>query len=166
MSSRIFFGIVLSLQRTVNRNPHAGAVTTERIVESTTIFAEKSASRPYLSASAAVTTAAGMAESSTAVPPTTLSTPASCRQSSTMPGIRNSLTKQYRKLLRQSGIEVHFDESALRSLAKRAIERKTGARGLRAEMEGLMKDIMFNAPENKEMGKVITITEDMVRNAA
>ena len=79
---------------------------------------------------------------------------------------KNSLTKQYRKLLRQSGIDVHFDESALRSLARRAIERKTGARGLRAEMEELMKDIMFNAPDNKEIGKVITITEEMVKDAA
>lgn len=79
---------------------------------------------------------------------------------------KNSLTKQYRKLLRMSGIDVRFDESALRSLARRAIERKTGARGLRAEMEELMKDIMFSAPENKESGKVITITEEMVRDAA
>ena len=79
---------------------------------------------------------------------------------------KNSLTKQYRKLLRQSGIEVHYDETALHSLAKRAIERKTGARGLRAEMEELMKDIMFEAPDNKKIGKVVTITEEMVRNAA
>lgn len=79
---------------------------------------------------------------------------------------KNSLTKQYRKLLRQSGIDVRFDETALRSLAKRAIERKTGARGLRAEMEEIMKDIMFNAPDNKEKGKVVVITEDMVKNAA
>ena len=79
---------------------------------------------------------------------------------------KNSLTKQYRKLLRQSGIDVHFDESALRSLARRAIERKTGARGLRAEMEELMKDIMFNAPDNKDIGKMITITEEMVQEAA
>lgn len=79
---------------------------------------------------------------------------------------KNSLTKQYRKLLRQSGIEVNFDETALRSLARRAIERKTGARGLRAEMEELMKEIMFTAPDNREHGKVITITGGMVQAAA
>lgn len=79
---------------------------------------------------------------------------------------KNSITKQYRKMLRQSGIELAYDVEALRSLAKRAIERKTGARGLRAEMEEVMKDIMFEAPDNKEIGKVITITEEMVRNAA
>lgn len=79
---------------------------------------------------------------------------------------KNSITKQYRKLLRQSGIELTYDNEALRALAKRAIERKTGARGLRAEMEEVMRDILFDAPENKEQGKVITITPDMVRNAA
>lgn len=79
---------------------------------------------------------------------------------------KNSLTKQYRKLLRQSGISLKYEEDALRSLARRAIERKTGARGLRAEMEEVMKEIMFNAPDNKEQGKVVVITEEMVRNAA
>lgn len=79
---------------------------------------------------------------------------------------KNSLTKQYRKLLRQSGISLKYEEDALRSLARRAIERKTGARGLRAEMEEVMKEIMFNAPDNKEQGKVVVITEEMVQNAA
>ena len=79
---------------------------------------------------------------------------------------KNSITKQYRKLLRQSGISLMYEDEALRCLAKRAIERKTGARGLRAEMEEVMKEIMFNAPDNYEQGKVIVITEEMVRNAA
>lgn len=79
---------------------------------------------------------------------------------------KNSITKQYRKLLRQSGISLEYEDAALRRLAKRAIERRTGARGLRAEMEEVMKEIMFDAPDNKEQGKVIVITEEMVRNAA
>lgn len=79
---------------------------------------------------------------------------------------KNSLTKQYRKLLLQNGINLTYENEALRSLARRAIERKTGARGLRAEMEEVMKEIMFAAPENKEFGKTLTITEEMVRNAA
>lgn len=79
---------------------------------------------------------------------------------------KNSITKQYRKLLRQSGIYLEYEDEALRCLAKRAIERKTGARGLRAEMEEVMKEIMFDAPDNTEQGKVIVITEEMVRNAA
>lgn len=79
---------------------------------------------------------------------------------------KNSLTKQYRKLLLQSGVDVTYDESALRYIARRAIERNTGARGLRAEMEEIMKDIMFTAPENNERGKVIHITESFVEKAA
>lgn len=79
---------------------------------------------------------------------------------------KNSITKQYRKLLRQSGISLEYEDAALRCLAKRAIERKTGARGLRAEMEEVMKEIMFEAPDNHEQGKVIVITEEMVKNAA
>ena len=62
--------------------------------------------------------------------------------------------------------EAKYEDDALRLLAKRAIERHTGARGLRAEMEEVMKEIMFDAPDNKEQGKVIVITEEMVRNAA
>ena len=79
---------------------------------------------------------------------------------------KNSITKQYRKLLKQNQIELHYEEGALKALAQRAVERKTGARGLRAEMEEVMKDILFEAPENKEPGKVITITEEMVKNVA
>lgn len=79
---------------------------------------------------------------------------------------KNSITKQYRKLLLQSGINLSYDNAALRSLAKRAIERGTGARGLRAEMEEVMKDIMFNAPDNKENNKQLVVTEKMVQNAA
>lgn len=79
---------------------------------------------------------------------------------------KNSITKQYRKLLWQSGINLKYEDDALRSLARRAIERKTGARGLRAEMEEVMKEILFEAPDNKEQGKTVTITGEMVRNAA
>lgn len=79
---------------------------------------------------------------------------------------KNSITKQYRKLLLQNGIELSYEDEALRSLAQRAIERKTGARGLRAEMEEVMKDIMFNAPDNKDTKKSIVITKEMVKNAA
>lgn len=79
---------------------------------------------------------------------------------------KNCLTKQYRKLLRRNHINLHYDDSALRELAHLAIERKTGARGLRAEMENVMKDIMFEAPENGECEKEIVVTEDMVHHAA
>lgn len=79
---------------------------------------------------------------------------------------KNSLVRQYKKLLKMSNVDLTFDETALRKLAKRAIERKTGARGLRAEMEKMMRDIMFAAPDKRTSGQVITITEDMVKEAA
>lgn len=68
---------------------------------------------------------------------------------------KNCLVKQYRKLLKMSGMDVSFTDEALRELAKKAIERKTGARGLRAEMEIMMKDVMFNAPDGEKCKVVI-----------
>lgn len=79
---------------------------------------------------------------------------------------KNSITKQYRKLLKQSNVDLKFDEEALRKLAKRAIERKTGARGLRAEMEEVMQDIMFNAPDNKTKRETIIVNAEMVDKVA
>ena len=74
---------------------------------------------------------------------------------------KNSLVKQYTKLLAMDGVELEFKPEALRALAKKAVERKTGARGLRAEMEKLMLDVMYEAPGNSKFKKV-TVTEDMV----
>ena len=74
---------------------------------------------------------------------------------------KNSLVKQYKKLLAMDGVELEFEESALRALARKAIARKTGARGLRAEMEKLMTDVMYEAPGNDTMKKV-TVTEKMI----
>ncbi|MBP5285240.1 MAG: ATP-dependent Clp protease ATP-binding subunit ClpX, partial [Kiritimatiellae bacterium] len=67
---------------------------------------------------------------------------------------KNSLVKQYRKLLAMDGVDLTFEDGALRELAKIALARKTGARGLRAEMERLMTDVMFEAPGNRNMRKV------------
>ena len=74
---------------------------------------------------------------------------------------RNSLVRQYQKLLSMDGVELKFEDDALRELARTALARKTGARGLRAEMERLMTDIMFEAPGNAKMKKV-TITKKMI----
>ena len=74
---------------------------------------------------------------------------------------KNSLVKQYQKLLAMDGVELKFEEDALKELAKSALARKTGARGLRAEMERLMTDIMYDAPGNAKMKKV-TITKKMI----
>ena len=74
---------------------------------------------------------------------------------------KNSLVKQYQKLLSMDGVELKFETDALKELAKTALARKTGARGLRAEMERLMTDIMFEAPGSAKMKKV-TITKKMI----
>ena len=74
---------------------------------------------------------------------------------------KNALVRQYKKLLAMDGVELEFEQDALRALAKAAISRKTGARGLRAEMERLMTDVMFDA-SSYSGGKVV-VTEAMVR---
>ena len=75
---------------------------------------------------------------------------------------KNSLVGQYQKLLAMDGVKLEFEPGALRELAKSAITRKTGARGLRAEMEKLMLDIMYEAPGNDQM-KSITLSADDIR---
>ena len=67
---------------------------------------------------------------------------------------KNSLVRQYQKLLAMDGVELSFEPEALKALARNALVRKTGARGLRAEMERLMTDIMYEAPGNGKMKKV------------
>ena len=74
---------------------------------------------------------------------------------------KNSLVKQYQKLLSMDGVDLVFEPEALRELAKAALSRKTGARGLRAEMERLMTDVMYEAPGNAKMKKVV-VTPKMI----
>lgn len=74
---------------------------------------------------------------------------------------KNALIRQYKKLLAMDGVDLEFEPGALRALAKAAIARKTGARGLRAEMERLMTDVMYEAPGNDKIKKVI-VTEKMI----
>nr|DAJ48634.1 MAG TPA: ATP-dependent protease ATP-binding subunit [Caudoviricetes sp.] len=59
---------------------------------------------------------------------------------------RNALVKQYQKLLEMDGIRLTFDEGALRLIAKEALKRKTGARGLRSIIEGIMRNVMYDVP--------------------
>ena len=75
---------------------------------------------------------------------------------------KNCLVKQYRKLLAMDNVDLVFEPDALRALARNARERKTGARGLRAAMERIMTDIMFEAPEGRKAKKV-AVTAEMVR---
>ena len=74
---------------------------------------------------------------------------------------KNALTRQYKRLFEMDGVELTFDDDALRAAARKAIERKTGARGLRAEMERLMMDVMYEAPGNAKMKKVV-VTPKMI----
>ena len=73
---------------------------------------------------------------------------------------KNSIIKQYQKLLAEDEVQLEFQEDALAMIAKKAIENKTGARGLRAQLEELLR-IMFEAPEYKRKTKIIITKEDI-----
>ena len=74
---------------------------------------------------------------------------------------KNALVKQYRKLLSYDGVELHFDADALEAVADAALERKIGARGLRAVMEGLLTKVMYDIPSDPTITDV-TITKECV----
>ncbi len=75
---------------------------------------------------------------------------------------KNALVKQYQKLLEIDDVELDFEEAALIEIAKRAIERKTGARGLRSIIEGIMLDVMYDLPSRDDIEKCL-ITLDTVK---
>lgn len=74
---------------------------------------------------------------------------------------RNALVKQYQKLFELEGITLEFKPEALRAIAREALKRNTGARGLRAIIEDIMMDVMYEAPSRPDLSKVV-ITEDVV----
>lgn len=74
---------------------------------------------------------------------------------------KNALVKQYTKLFNLDNVELEFTQEALKAIAQKAIERKTGARGLRSIIEDVMTDIMFDIPSNERINKVI-ITESTI----
>ncbi len=78
---------------------------------------------------------------------------------------KNSMVKQYKKLLAMDSVELEFDDDALRSLAKMALKRKTGARGLRAILEHLMLDVMYEVPQRSDITNC-RITKDVVEGRA
>ena len=75
---------------------------------------------------------------------------------------KNSLTKQYSKLFDMEGVEVDFREDGLRAIAEKGMERKTGARGLRSILEGVLLDSMYNIPSRDDVSKVV-IVESVIR---
>ena len=72
---------------------------------------------------------------------------------------KNALTKQYQRIFELDGVELEFEEEALRVIAKRAVEQKTGARGLRSIMENIMMDTMYRAPSDESILKCIVTKE-------
>ncbi|MBO4946958.1 MAG: ATP-dependent Clp protease ATP-binding subunit ClpX [Lachnospiraceae bacterium] len=77
---------------------------------------------------------------------------------------KSSLVKQYQKLFEMDGVDLEFQPEALRAMAAKAMERNTGARGLRAIMEDVVMDLMYEIPSDDHITKC-TITKDMVENA-
>ena len=75
---------------------------------------------------------------------------------------KNALVKQYKKLVELDGVELDFEESALELIVDKAIERNTGARGLRSIIKDIMRDIMYEIPSNPKIIKCI-ITKDTVK---
>lgn len=78
---------------------------------------------------------------------------------------KNALVKQYKKLLELDDVELEFEKEALNLIVDKAIERKTGARGLRSIIEEIMRDIMFDIPSNPKIEKCI-ITKETVEKTA
>jgi ATP-dependent Clp protease ATP-binding subunit ClpX len=74
---------------------------------------------------------------------------------------KNALVKQYRKLFEMEDVDLSFTDDALTAIAKKAIERKTGARGLRSIIEGLLLDTMFDLPSMKGVAEVV-VDKDVV----
>ena len=75
---------------------------------------------------------------------------------------KNALCKQYKQILSYDGVELEFSPEALQAVAELAVERKIGARGLRAVMEGILTPVMYEIPSDKTITKV-TVTEESVR---
>ena len=76
---------------------------------------------------------------------------------------KNALVRQYQKLLAMDHVDLEFDDGAIHAIARQAIERNTGARGLRAIIEKIMQHVMYEIPSMKDVVKC-TVTEDVVKN--
>ena len=78
---------------------------------------------------------------------------------------KNSLVKQYQKLMKMDNIDLEFKEDALVAVAKKTLERKTGARGLRSILESVMLDFMYDAPEDHTIKKIVIDKNCIVSDA-
>jgi len=79
---------------------------------------------------------------------------------------KNALLKQYKKLFELDDVELEFEDGAIEEIVNKAIERKTGARGLRAIFEDIMRDIMFEIPSNSNIVKCIITKETVLEQKA
>lgn len=79
---------------------------------------------------------------------------------------KNALVKQYQELIRLDGAELHFTAGALQAMAKMAIDRNTGARGLRSIIEDVMRNIMFDLPSRQDVTKVVINKECVTKHTA
>lgn len=79
---------------------------------------------------------------------------------------KNALVKQYQKMLELDDVELDFEEDALEEIAKKAIERKTGARGLRSIIESILLDVMYDLPSREDISKCIITKETVIENTA
>ena len=77
---------------------------------------------------------------------------------------KNALVKQYKKLLELDGVELEFEHDAIEAIVEKAIERSTGARGLRSIIEEIMRDVMFDIPSNPKIEKCIITKETVMEN--
>jgi len=77
---------------------------------------------------------------------------------------KNALVKQFAKLMEMDGVQLEFEDDALTEIAKLALERKTGARGLRAILESIMLDVMYEVPSRGDVKKCV-VTKETVRGA-
>ena len=75
---------------------------------------------------------------------------------------RNAIIKQYQKMLKLDDVDLVFEQGAIEAIAEKAIEQNTGARGLRAIIEGCMRDVMFNIPSEKDVKECIIKRETIV----
>lgn len=79
---------------------------------------------------------------------------------------KNALVKQYKKLIELDGVELEFEPDALEVIVDKAIERNTGARGLRSIIEEIMRDIMYEIPSNQKIAKCIVTKETVESNSS
>lgn len=78
---------------------------------------------------------------------------------------RNAIVKQFRELLAMDGCDLHFTDAALALIAKQALKKGTGARGLRQIMERVLADVLFEVPDHPGGQKVVVVAEDLADGA-